>query len=53
MSNKTRFLSNLLATTIFCGAIGVAAPAYAQDDQNEPPQTGPVEAAPPQSATGD
>jgi outer membrane receptor protein involved in Fe transport len=46
MSTKTRFLSNLLATTIFCGAVSVATPAFAQDeDQNEPPQTGPVEAS--------
>src|SRR5687767_4617190 len=45
MRTKTRFLSNLLATTIFCGAIGVAAPAYAQqdEDQTDAPQTGPVE----------
>src|SRR5688500_18228574 len=45
MRTKTRYLSNLLATTIFCGAIGVAAPAYAQqdEDQSDAPQTGPVE----------
>jgi outer membrane receptor protein involved in Fe transport len=37
-------MSNLLATTIFCGAISVAAPAYAQDeDQTDAPQTGPAE----------
>ncbi|HEX8640280.1 MAG TPA: hypothetical protein VF704_03895, partial [Allosphingosinicella sp.] len=54
MRNKTRYLSNLLATTMFCGAVGVAGPAFAQDqDLNDPPQTGPVEAAPPQSASGD
>jgi len=50
MRNKTRFLSNLLATTVFCGAVGVASPAFAQDDQDQLPQTGPVEAAPPESA---
>jgi iron complex outermembrane receptor protein len=45
MRTKTRFLSNLLATTIFCGAVGVAAPAYAQqdEDQTDAPQVGPVE----------
>jgi outer membrane receptor protein involved in Fe transport len=48
-------VGNLLATTIFCGAVSIAAPAYAQDaeDTNEPPSTGPVEGAPPESATGD
>lgn len=45
MRNKTRLMSNLLATTFFCGAVSVAAPAYAQDeDQNQTPQTGPAEA---------
>ena len=54
MTTKTRYLSNLLATTIFCGAISVAAPAWAQDeDQDQPPQTGPVEAAQPEDVTGD
>ncbi|MGZ8349997.1 MAG: TonB-dependent receptor domain-containing protein [Allosphingosinicella sp.] len=43
MRTNTRFLSNLLATTVFCGAIGAAAPAFAQDDTQ--PQTGPVEAS--------
>ena len=32
MRTKTRFTSNLLATTIFCGALGLAAPAFAQDE---------------------
>jgi outer membrane cobalamin receptor len=32
MRTKTRFTSNLLATTIICGALGFAAPAFAQDD---------------------
>ena len=54
MRTKNRFLSNLLATTIICGAVGVATPAFAQDeDLDQPPQTGPVEAAPPESAQGD
>ena len=29
--NKNRILNNLLATTFICGAIGFAAPAYAQN----------------------
>jgi iron complex outermembrane recepter protein len=46
--NKNRILNNLMATTFICGAIGFAAPAYAQDTE-EPaaPQAGPVEAADP------
>jgi iron complex outermembrane receptor protein len=40
MRYKNQFLSNLLATTIICGTVGVATPAFAQADQ---PQTGPVE----------
>ena len=54
MNTKTRYLSNLLATTMFCGAISVATPAWAQDeDQDQPPQTGPVEGAQPETATGE
>jgi iron complex outermembrane receptor protein len=46
--NKTRILTNLLATTVFCGALGIAAPAYAQDQkQDTQPQSGPVEASTP------
>ncbi|MEA3002089.1 MAG: hypothetical protein QOH81_877 [Sphingomonadales bacterium] len=46
--NKTRILNNLLATTVFCGALGIAAPAYAQDQkQDTQPQSGPVEASTP------
>ncbi|HEX6376884.1 MAG TPA: TonB-dependent receptor [Allosphingosinicella sp.] len=46
--NKNRILNNLLATTFICGAIGFAAPAYAQDpDEPEAPQAGPVESADP------
>ena len=41
--SKNRFLNQLLATTIICGAAAMATPAYAQDDQTEP--SGPVEAA--------
>jgi outer membrane receptor protein involved in Fe transport len=46
--NKNRILNNLMATTFICGAIGFAAPAYAQDTE-EPaaPQAGPVENADP------
>ena len=46
--NKNRILNNLMATTFICGAIGFAAPAYAQGTE-EPlaPQSGPVEAADP------
>jgi len=41
---KNPYLRNLLATTIICGSVGIATPAFAQDEQ---PQTGPVEAAEP------
>jgi iron complex outermembrane recepter protein len=41
MRYKNQFLSNLLATTVFCGAVGIATPALAQADQQ--PQAGPVE----------
>ncbi|HYI64486.1 MAG TPA: TonB-dependent receptor [Allosphingosinicella sp.] len=44
---KNQFLSNLLATTVICGAASVATPAWAQDDA---PQAGPVEATAPQTA---
>ncbi len=42
---KNQYLSNLLATTIICGAAGIATPAWAQDDTQ--PQSGPVEATQP------
>src|SRR3954469_11561583 len=42
MRYKNQFLSNLLATTVFCGAVGIATPAFAQADQSQP-QAGPVE----------
>ncbi|HEY0042920.1 MAG TPA: TonB-dependent receptor [Allosphingosinicella sp.] len=48
--NKNRLLNNLLATTVICGSIGFAAPAFAQDAQDIP-STGPVEAGVP--ATSD
>src|SRR4051794_18902433 len=52
--NKNRILNNLLATTVFCGALGVAAPAYAQDQrQDTQPQSGPVEAANPAANADD
>src|ERR1044072_3939328 len=41
MRDKNQFLSNLLATTGFCVAVGLATPAAAQDNQQ--PQAGPVE----------
>jgi iron complex outermembrane recepter protein len=43
--NKARILNNLLATTMICGALGMAAPAYAQNDEdpNQPAQAEPVE----------
>jgi outer membrane receptor protein involved in Fe transport len=45
MRTKTQLLSNLLATTVFCGALGVATPAFAQDNATQTqPQSGPVEA---------
>jgi len=43
MRYKNQFLSNLLATTVICGALGMATPAFAQDDQQ--PQAGPAEGA--------
>jgi iron complex outermembrane receptor protein len=46
MRYRNRFLSNLLTTTIICGSVGLATPAFAQDDQA---QTGPVEAQQPES----
>ena len=49
--NKSRILNNLLATTVFCGALGMAAPAWAQDQkQDTQPQSGPVEATNPANA---
>jgi outer membrane receptor protein involved in Fe transport len=42
MRYKNQFLSNLLATTVICGAVGIATPAFAQQDQQQP-QAGPVE----------
>jgi iron complex outermembrane receptor protein len=42
--NKNRILSNLLATTMICGALGMAAPAYAQDAEDQTgASAGPVE----------
>ncbi len=37
---KNQFLSNLLATTIICGAASVATPAFAQDEQSQATQPG-------------
>ncbi|HEX2887538.1 TonB-dependent receptor plug domain-containing protein, partial [Vineibacter terrae] len=41
---KNQFLSNLLATTIICGAASFATPAFAQDDQ---PDAAPAQATQP------
>jgi iron complex outermembrane receptor protein len=41
MKYRTQFLSNLLATTIICGAVGIASPAFAQQD-TAAPQAGPA-----------
>jgi iron complex outermembrane receptor protein len=38
MKYKTQLLSNLLATTVICGAIGFATPAFAADTQPAQPQ---------------
>ena len=47
MKTKTRLASHLLATTFFCGSMAVAAPAFAQDqDQDNPPVAGPREGEP-------
>jgi len=43
MRYRNQFLSNLLATTVICGAVGIATPAFAQQD-TAAPQAGPVEA---------
>src|SRR5258705_6226260 len=36
MKYKNQFMSNLLATTVICGSIGIATPAFAQADQPAP-----------------
>jgi iron complex outermembrane receptor protein len=43
MKYSNQFLSNLLATTIICGSVGIATPAFAQADQ---PQANAPAAAP-------
>jgi iron complex outermembrane recepter protein len=35
MKYRNSFMSNLLATTIICGAAGIATPAFAQDSEQE------------------
>ncbi len=48
---RNRMIGRLLASTFICGSLGIAAPAYAQDeDQEQPPQAGPVEAVEPETA---
>jgi outer membrane receptor protein involved in Fe transport len=46
---KNQFFSNLLTTTIICGAASIATPAFAQDatPDTTQPQAGPAEAAQP------
>jgi outer membrane receptor protein involved in Fe transport len=45
------YLRNLLATTFICGAVGLAAPAYAQDSQAQPGAgSGPIEGQNPNDA---
>ncbi|HEX8666952.1 MAG TPA: TonB-dependent receptor [Allosphingosinicella sp.] len=49
--NSNRIRTKLLATTMICGVLGFAAPAYAQDAEDQTqPQTGPVEAADPNTS---
>ncbi|SMF66865.1 TonB-dependent receptor domain-containing protein [Allosphingosinicella indica] len=45
--NKTRLLNQLLATTVIGGAMGLAAPAFAQQEQADTTATGPVESLTP------
>ena len=40
---KNPYLRTLMATTIICGAVGLATPAFAQDDEPSTAGTGPVE----------
>ena len=47
---KNQYLSNLLATTIICGAAGIATPAWAQDDTQ--PQSGATQPADDQDDPG-
>jgi iron complex outermembrane receptor protein len=57
--NKNRILNSLLATTVIGGAMGIASPAFAQQDSTAAtsqgaagqPQAGPVEASQPQATT--
>jgi len=54
--NKHKLINQLMATTFICGSLGIAAPAFAQNtDQNETPQAGvPIESTTPDvSAEGE
>jgi outer membrane receptor protein involved in Fe transport len=42
MKYKNQFLSNLLATTVICGSIGIATPAFAADTQPQADQPAPT-----------
>jgi outer membrane receptor protein involved in Fe transport len=52
MKYKNQFLSNLLATTVICGSIGIATPAFAAQPADQPqadqpaPTTGPAAGQP-------
>jgi len=41
MKYRNQFLSNLLATTVICGSVGIATPAFAQADQPATTQPAP------------
>jgi outer membrane receptor protein involved in Fe transport len=46
--NKHKLINQLMATTFICGSLGIAAPAYAQDQAaNQGTASGPVEGANP------
>src|SRR3954469_179725 len=42
MKDKNQFLGNLLATTVICGSIGIATPAFAADTQPQADQPAPT-----------
>src|SRR6476619_6543452 len=45
MKYRNQFLSNLLATTVICGSVGIATPAFAQADQPATTQPAPEDEA--------
>jgi iron complex outermembrane receptor protein len=51
---RNRMIGRLLAGTFICGSLGIAAPAYAQDeDQDQASTTGPVEGSDVDTAQGE